>query len=82
LEGIIINTELKTKEKYNIVIEEELTLFTLKDLQEIFHCGKSYAYELINLKGFPRIKIGRKIFVPKDRLMKWLKENMNSEIQL
>lgn len=60
----------------------EKILLTIKDIQEIFQCGKNYAYSLTKLKGFPTIKIGKKIFVPKDKLEKWIEENTNTEIEL
>ena len=69
--------EVQTQDATN----EEI-LLTIKDIQEIFQCGKNYAYSLTKLKGFPTIKIGKKIFIPKDKLKKWIDENTNTEIEL
>ena len=69
--------EVQTQDATN-----EKILLTIKDIQEVFQCGKNYAYSLTKLKGFPTIKIGKKIFVPKDRLKKWIDENTNTEIEL
>ena len=69
--------EVQTQDTTN-----EKILLTIKDIQEIFQCGKNYAYSLTKLKGFPTIKIGKKIFVPKDKLKKWIDENTNTEIEL
>ena len=69
--------EVQTQDATN-----EKILLTIKDIQEIFQCGKNYAYSLTKLKGFPTIKIGKKIFVPKDKLKKWIDENTNTEIEL
>ena len=63
-------------------VTNEKILLTIKDIQEIFQCGKNYAYSLTKLKGFPTIKIGKKIFIPKDKLKKWIDENTNTEIEL
>ena len=69
--------EVQTQDATN-----EKILLTIKDIQEVFQCGKNYAYSLTKLKGFPTIKIGKKIFVPKDKLKKWIDENTNTEIEL
>ena len=69
--------EVQTQDATN-----EKILLTIKDIQEIFQCGKNYAYSLTKLKGFPTIKIGKKIFIPKDKLKKWIDENTNTEIEL
>ena len=69
--------EVQTQDTTN-----EKILLTIKDIQEVFQCGKNYAYSLTKLKGFPTIKIGKKIFVPKDKLKKWIDENTNTEIEL
>ena len=69
--------EVQTQDATNAKI-----LLTIKDIQEVFQCGTNYAYSLTKLKGFPTIKIGKKIFVPKDKLKKWIDENTNTEIEL
>ena len=69
--------EVQTQDATN-----EKILLTIKYIQEVFQCGKNYAYSLTKLKGFPTIKIGKKIFVPKDKLKKWIDENTNTEIEL
>ena len=69
--------EVQTQDATN-----EKILLTIKDIQEVFQCGKNYAYSLTKLKGFPTIKIGKKIFIPKDKLKKWIDENTNTEIEL
>ena len=69
--------EVQTQDATN-----EKILLTIKDIQEVFQCGKNYVYSLTKLKGFPTIKIGKKIFVPKDKLKKWIDENTNTEIEL
>ena len=73
MEALEVQTQDTTNEKI---------LLTIKDTQEVFQCGKNYAYNLTKLNGFPTIKIGKKIFVPKDKLKKWIDENTNTEIEL
>lgn len=63
------------EEELEVQGNSEIKLYTVKDLQRIFHIGKNKAYELINIKGFPYIKIGRNILIPDDKLRKWISEN-------
>lgn len=63
------------EEELEVQENSEIKLYTVKDLQRIFHIGKNKAYELINIKGFPHIKIGRSILIPDDKLRKWISEN-------
>ena len=63
------------EEELEVQGNSEIKLYTVKDLQRIFHIGKNKAYELINIKGFPYIKIVRNILIPDDKLRKWISEN-------
>jgi len=54
-------------------IDNELpVLYTVTDIQKIFQCGKIKAYALVNAKGFPKLRVNRRILVPKDKLEKWI----------
>ena len=80
-----MNLQIQSVEIKDLAVQDatnEKILLTIKDIQEVFQCGKNYAYSLTKLKGFPTIKIGKKIFVPKDKLKKWIDENTNTEIEL
>jgi len=69
------------KETYLIVKKEEnqeIILYTTKDIQAIFKCGKRQAYALVNSSGFPTLWINNKILVPKDKLEKWISVNVGN----
>ena len=57
-------------------------MYTIKDLQQVLNIGHNTAYKLVKLKGFPTIKIGKKILVPEEGLIKWLKENTGNTINI
>lgn len=61
--------------------DEDIILYTPKDIQNIFKCGKNQAYQLIHSNGFPIIQINNKILVPKDRLEKWINGNVGKKVQ-
>lgn len=58
----------------------DIILYTPKDIQRIFMCGKNQAYQMIHSNGFPKIQINRKIYIPKDKLEKWINGNIGKII--
>ena len=50
-----------------------LTL-TAQEVGEALGISRAAAYELVQSKGFPRIKIGTRILVPKDKFIQWINE--------
>ncbi len=52
----------------------KLTL-TITELAVYLGIGKNKAYQLAKSKGFPAIKLGKKILVNKEKLQQWLNEN-------
>lgn len=54
-------------------------ILTVEQLSEMFSIGKSKAYELTKLKGFPKLPIPKPIRIPKRELLVWLeKESFKS----
>ena len=60
----------------------DIIMYTVKDIQNIFRCSLSQAYELVNANGFPAIKVGRKILVEKKALENWLDKSRGKRIAL
>ena len=50
-----------------------LTL-TAQEVGEALGISRAAAYELVRSKGFPRMKIGTRILVPKDKFIQWINE--------
>ena len=57
-------------------------LLTPKDVQGVLNLGKNTTYKLFSLKGFPKIRIGKKYFVYEDDLENYLKEHVKSNIYI
>ena len=51
-----------------------LTL-TAPEVGEVLGISRAAAYELVRSEGFPRIKIGKRILVPRDKFIQWIDEN-------
>lgn len=60
--------------------ETKNKLLTPKDVQSVLNIGKNTTYKLFALKGFPKIKIGKKYFIYEDDLEKYLKSHVKSTI--
>ena len=55
----------------------ELPLFlTAPDIAKIMRIGRSKAYELLNSNGFPSVRFGKCIRVPRDAFVKWVNDQM------
>ena len=65
-----------------IAENEEITMYTVKDIQRIFKCSQAHAYELVNTSGFPQMRIGRKILIEKHLLKRWIDKNVGKTILL
>lgn len=53
-------------------------LMTVKEFSEMYGFGLNYAYQLVNTKGFPMIRTGRKINILVDKVDLWLEENIGN----
>lgn len=51
-----------------------LTL-TVPEVGEVLGISRAGAYELVRSAGFPHIKIGSRILVPRDKFIAWIDEN-------
>ena len=53
---------------------DELPLMlSVPDVADVLGIGRANAYELVRSDGFPAIKIGSRIIVPKDDFISWIK---------
>jgi excisionase family DNA binding protein len=55
------------------VIEQELPLvMRVEDVQRVLLISRLKAYELVHRQGFPTVRIGRAIRIPRDAFLRWL----------
>ena len=50
-----------------------LTL-TAPEVSEVLGISRAAAYELVRSKGFPRMRIGTRILVPRDKFLQWIED--------
>mgnify|MGYP000760610873 FL=1 len=59
---------------------EELPLMlSVPEMAAALGISRAGAYELARSEGFPALRIGNRIVIPKDELRKWIKRNMGKQ---
>jgi excisionase family DNA binding protein len=62
------------------IIEQELPLvMRVEDVQRALDISRLKAYELVHQRGFPTVRIGRAIRVPRGAFLCWLAEQTASQ---
>lgn len=51
-----------------------LTL-TVMEVAEALRISRAGAYDLVRAEGFPALKIGSRIVIPKEKFIEWMNEN-------
>lgn len=59
--------------KYKSYQDLPLTL-AVPEVGEVLGISRASAYELVRTKGFPYMKIGTRILVPRDKFLAWIDE--------
>lgn len=58
---------------------DDLPMFlNVKVVSKLLGISRSSGYELMNEKGFPTLRIGNRIVVPRDRFISWLESKMTA----
>jgi len=57
--------------KSKAIKEQDLVLRVI-DIADILGISKSSAYQLVRQKDFPKVRIGKRIIIPRDNFFSWL----------
>lgn len=66
-------------ETYRELKDLPITL-TANDLSSVLGLSVAGAYNLMNEEGFPLLKIGKRKMVLRDNFLRWLEQNMRTQI--
>lgn len=58
--------------------EAPALMFLIPEMAEALGISCAETYELARHEGFPALRIGTRIVIPKDELREWSKQNMGS----
>lgn len=61
------------EEKFRSYDALPLTL-TVPEVGEVLGISRAKAYDLARSEGFPSVRIGTRILVPRDKLIRWIDE--------
>ena len=64
--------------KYKEYGDLPLTL-TVPEVGEVLGISRAAAYQLVRSRGFPSLKIGTRILVPKDKLIAWINAQVEGD---
>ena len=56
-----------------------LTL-TVMEVAEALRISRAGAYDLVRTEGFPALKIGSRIVIPKEKFIEWMNENTGKQV--
>ena len=54
-------------------------MLSAPEVAAVLGISRAGAYELVSSAGFPHMKIGNRILVPKDKFLKWIDEQTEVE---
>ena len=61
---------------------DELPLMlSVPEVAAVLGISRAGAYELVRSDGFPALKIGSRIVVPKDKLIAWVDEKTSASVK-
>lgn len=64
--------------KYTSLNQLPISL-SAEDVAQVLGISRANAYILMHSKGFPTIRIGRRMTVPKDKLIEWMEKQISSK---
>jgi excisionase family DNA binding protein len=63
--------------KNNFTSYDQLPLaLSAEDVSQVLGISRANAYALMHSKGFPTLKIGKRMTVPKDKLIEWMEKQL------
>ncbi|MBP3655486.1 MAG: helix-turn-helix domain-containing protein [Clostridia bacterium] len=60
---------------------EKRIALTVEEVRQALGVGRNVAYELVNRADFPKIRVGRKIIIPKEAFYRWVDAQTGVEEQ-
>ena len=57
-------------------------MISVKEIKEHLGISQERVYQLIKTKGFPKIIIGHRYYIPKEQYIKWINDNLRNKIIL
>ena len=69
------------KSKYTS-FEEMPLMLSVQDVSDVLGIGLAHAYEVVHQQGFPRITLGNRIIVPRDKFIQWIDNETEKQSEI
>ena len=64
------------------MMEQERTLIRQQEVMQVLGIGRTKFYELTRQKDFPSLKIGRYVYVDRNRLNEWISKQIEQKVPM
>lgn len=79
--SVILKAEvIKLKQSVYKSYDELPLMLSVQEIAKVLGISKTSAYELVMSKGFPVLKIGSRLVVPKEKFREWVEQNTGGSI--
>lgn len=59
-------------------LQDLQSVLTVEEMRQVLRISRQTAYELVHRQGFPAVRFGRAIRIPRDALLRWLEEQVGA----
>ena len=74
--AVLREVERKEMDEVRFKSFDDLPLtLTVMEVAEALRISRAGAYDLVRTEGFPALKIGSRIVIPKEKFIEWMNEN-------
>ena len=63
----------------NSIYDNLPTVLNATQLATALGISRAGAYQLLNTESFPTLRIGKRLLVPKDKLIDWIEQNTGGD---
>lgn len=56
-------------------------ILNTQQLAEVLGISRAGAYQILNSKDFPTLRIGKRMLVPKDKLLAWIDDHTGGQVE-
>ena len=64
----------------NAPFEHVPDILNAQQLAEVLGISRAGAYQILNSKDFPTLRIGKRMLVPKDKLLAWIDDHTGGQV--
>ena len=72
------NSQVKNlvkKQKLFTSFDDLPVMLSVKDVCTVLGLSTAKTYKVVNTDGFPKLNVGKRLIVPKDRFIEWINSN-------